>query len=261
MIGNAEANRISGAIKLMITSAIDAEKAIVSFCIIYAIIVAITDAVGYASDFTVDELIDKTRTIYPRSSITDFITETYAKRILQRCVAADIIEQLGGHLRLRANSVGVKGLTNASAGRRGQRLFFGEASPAGVLLALEGAIQDGGNRSSLQEKYGRKAVYVLRSLGLLDARGNVLLLPGASSIKSIRIASKAAPTLVAVVNFLSDRGGVATGLQVGRYLAEQFDFKWSEGSKKAVGTGLKRWAKWLKEEMPPHRVATDEYGW
>ena len=244
MVGHAEANRISGAINLIVGSEEDAGNAIVAFCRSHVIIVGLTNIFGYSAFFTINDFISITRKIYPRSTLTDFITETYAERILSWCIAADIIEQNPEGLRLRTNSSGVKGLTIAADGPEELR-FFGEVSPESVLLVLEAVVKSGGGRNMLQEKYGRKPIAVLRSLGLLDPRGNVLLSPTALPREALRDAAKRAPNLVIVSEFLAKCGGAITGLQVGHHVGEHLAVKWSDSTKRTNGTRFKRWAKWV----------------
>lgn len=245
MIGNAEANRSSGAINPITSSDSEAGNMIIAFCRSHISIANLSNSVGYEANFTAEEFTSIMRKLYQKSTVSDKLVKHYAKRVLQWCDAAGIVERQGARLRLRATSVGVKGLTIPGGGRQGQGLFFGEAPPDSALAALKRALEDNSDRAELQAKHGRNAFYVLMNLGLLDPRGNVLLPDGVSAFDALHNAATKAQTVAITRELISSSHGRLTGKDIGCHLATQLGLKWSEGSIKRCGGAIKRWAEWV----------------
>lgn len=196
--------------------------------------------------FTEIEFEDAYRLANKRTELGEATLRTYTVRVLGWLRGLGIVAQIGRTLMLQELSrCSVQSLEEGASKRlRHSDFFLGEAPPAKVVTAFQALCSSPASRHEMESQHGRNTCYVLVKLALMRPDGTALAkVSNSEAARVVAQRASEAPMVRAAHDFQKAKGNVP-GLDYGRYLAERFGARWSEGSMRRYGTSLRQWAEW-----------------
>ncbi|MBR0646890.1 restriction endonuclease [Plastoroseomonas hellenica] len=244
IVGHAEANRKTGSVIALHLNVEDAAKCLIGFCRSHALYRAVLERFGVEEGFSLSDVVRVAAEIYSRLRLSAAVLEQYARRAMQWCVAAGLIDRVGEDYFASGASHGVSGLTaGGSRNRRGRGFFLGDAPPERVVAAIAALATERLNREELRLRHGNKAFEALCALGIADNRGALLTTIDDTPASLARHAARANPALHAMRRIIEREPNVA-GSELGAALAVELSATWTEASCDRFGNALRRWVGW-----------------
>ena len=229
----------------------------------HALYLVLSAADSDSNVFALEDVIECLKRTNPTARHGSATWKAYAERILQWLCAAGLLESVQNGWILHDRGKPVPLVDSRRRGKRAlahRRGFQAAAPPERVVACLQW-IREAGERNALELKGAkyRNAVSVLVRFGLVQrgsTAGYVVTGTGkdGAAAEAVWRASWRDPTLRTAVGWLQKEATVAP-----RVIAERIEAadqgNWSEASKRRIGSGLRIWARWLREadetEGPP----------
>lgn len=231
----------------------------------HALYLALTESDDGGSEFGLDDLIASLQRTNPTAHHRNQTWKTYAERIAQWLCVAGLLRVVSGGWVLHDYGRPVPpDAATARGKRRGvqRKPFQAEAPPERVIACLEW-IRTGSEKTRMETKRRgyRNAAGVLMRFGLiqLNRRGAYVGNAASGNASAATMVWRKAwqdQTLRQVLEWLMTEGCSIPGWEVGERLGASGAETWTAGSKKRVGSGLRRWALWMMQaeegdEAPP----------
>lgn len=248
IVGHAEANRKTGSITALQFTPEEAAKIIVSFCRSHVLYRTVLERLGVAERFSLEDVVRVATELYSRLRLSSAVLEQYARRVMQWCVAAGLIDSVGYDYIASSALHGVSGLTTSgSRTRRGRGYFLGEAPPERTVEVLLELATHKPDRDQLISRFGMKSFQSLCALGLADNRGALLVGIDNDPVSAVRDAAKANPALHTVKRIIEFEPDV-TGPTLGARLGAELGATWTKESCNRFGNSLRRLVAWTWPE-------------
>lgn len=248
IVGHAEANRKTGNVVAIHREVEDAATSLVSFCRSHVLYRDVLERYGVEEGFSLDDVVRIASDIYARLRLSAAVLEQYAKRTMQWCVAAGLIDRVGNDYFASNSSHGVSGLTaSGTRTRRGRGYFLGDAPPEKVLNALKNLGDDRLSKEEFTAQFGGKTFESLCALGIIDNRGAVLVTICEPIDELLRAAARENPALHAMRRIVTN-DPYASGPELGASLAREINATWTQLSRNRFGNALRRWVGWTWPE-------------
>ncbi|MDP3404902.1 MAG: restriction endonuclease [Brevundimonas sp.] len=246
MVGHVEANRKAGTVTCVSTDEAWLLSTLLSFCQSHVIYRALLEQNGYGEFIDDDEILSVAKGELSRLKLSVNLYNHYSRRMMSWFIATRLARRSGPFYELIQPVTSSGTLSDLSrASRSGQ--FVGVAPPEKALAALRFAVSNAASKADIESAFGRNAFYVLSNLGLVDIQGRPTFKAPVDPEELLREVSRDTVHFAIAEEVLSESPN-ASGEAVGEAIALELGSRWSLGSKRRIGSALKRWVKWARQQ-------------
>lgn len=202
---------------------------------------------------SLNSLIETLKQVYPNNEYAEKTWRTYTIRLCRWLELCGFLAVSGNGWVYRDQGEVVHDVSKLVRRRRKGDIFTAPASPSLTLETLEWLdrlkrVEKGGEKP----KGYRNALAVLNRFDLVRAEENYYVVNEdklqkySTFTEALWVNAKSEPVLTEI-NILMRGDSKMSGSEVGGYIAEKYEIKWSEASKIRNGGGVKNWVSWLNE--------------
>lgn len=194
------------------------------------------------------------KTCIKNGQYSDKTWQIYSNRLIKLLLVTGFLSKIGNKFLVQdsgASIVDTTELARRSSRQRGV-VFSAMASPASVCEALELVKSGNFKLTELIEKGYRNSVFVLDRFDLITKENNEVK-PNSTSINKLGGSSAAIwslaknePAIVKCISKLNQDPNI-TGMELGKYLSQEYQMNWTDASKSRNGNSLKQWSSWVKD--------------
>lgn len=178
--------------------------------------------------------------------------KVYTNRLIKLLCATGYITRISDKFLIQDSGAFSAEAYQVGKRRRRGVIFSAMASPASVCEAV-GVIRSGTDQLNILIGMGyRNSIFILERFDLIIRTGNTVKLNSASISKfgsdnaAVWSLAKNEPAVVKCISKLHS-SPIITALELGAYLASEYNVSWTDASKTRNGNSLRQWSNWVKE--------------
>ncbi|WP_136679558.1 restriction endonuclease [Neptunomonas sp. XY-337] len=207
------------------------------------------------------KVVDALKDSLPKASHSEKTWNIYARRLVKYFQLTGFLVKTGAKYVVQDTGVPTSSSSALARRRKGKQksvVFAPPVSPFIVQKAFS-LLEQGDTYTSLEESGYRNALTVLKRFEMIiEVDGefvinHALLQKHGGSTESIWTSTKNEQSMIKCIEKLSEEK-LSSGTDYGKFISDEFNLDWSEGTMLRGGNSLKQWSAWIKEGIEQSKI-------